>query len=438
VAGPTVKTTFTAVDKVSKQVSAIGKSLKTFSTVAKIATAVASGAAVKMAIDFSDMGDKIAKTSRRLGLGVEAYQELRYAAGQAGVSTETLDKSIGQLNKRLGEMQSGSGQLLSFLKATDRELLNQVRSATDADGAFSLMMTAIDKETNIARKSALINAAFGRSGLDLVTMAEGGAEGLAAMREEARKYGNIISAHAAGKSEEFNDSVDRLKQALSGLRILALGPLVEALQPLVQRMADFIAANRELIAQKVDSVISGIGNTVRLLGRLWQSGLLPAILAGVAEFKALTVAVAAYKAIAGLLAAAQLALNGVMLANPIGLIIAAVAALIGLIVLLIKNLDKVRELFSWIGDKARSVGGFFKGLLGGEATGGGMNPLTGPDALLSRNQGIIESRSETTSRQSVDINVAGLPQGSTVKEKGKAPSVSLNYAYAGSGMSRGF
>jgi hypothetical protein len=120
-----------------------------------------------------------------------------------------------------------------------------------------------------------------------------------------------------------------------------------------------------------------------------------------------------------------------MAANPVGLIIVGISALVAGIVLLIQHLDKVKALFDWIGDKAAAVGGFMRSLSIGGKGSDGYDPLNDPTGLISANQGVIESRSVSESRQTVDINIGGLPQGSTVKERGNAPAVRLNTGFGG-------
>jgi hypothetical protein len=119
---------------------------------------------------------------------------------------------------------------------------------------------------------------------------------------------------------------------------------------------------------------------------------------------------------------------------------AAVAAL----VLLIKHWDKVKAAVKSAADFIMSildamlapfsavveaVGKIASKL--GPGRDDNYDPLSDPTGLVSANRGIIESRSVSENRQTVDINIPGLPHGSTVTERGKAPAVKLNYGFAG-------
>jgi len=49
----------------------------------------------------AEYGDHIQKTSQKIGIGIEALQELEYAADLADVSAQTLTRSFGLLAKKI-------------------------------------------------------------------------------------------------------------------------------------------------------------------------------------------------------------------------------------------------------------------------------------------------------------------------------------------------
>jgi hypothetical protein len=57
---------------------------------------------------------------------------------------------------------------------------------------------------------------FGRSGLDLIPLLNGGAAGISAMTEEARMFGVVVSQDAAKGAEQFNDNITRMQQYVAG------------------------------------------------------------------------------------------------------------------------------------------------------------------------------------------------------------------------------
>ncbi len=75
----------------------------------------ATGAVVRAIGSFASKADEIAKTSRMLGLGAEALQELRFAAERQGMSTENLTNSFRMMNNQLGQLRTGTGSLNTIL-----------------------------------------------------------------------------------------------------------------------------------------------------------------------------------------------------------------------------------------------------------------------------------------------------------------------------------
>lgn len=207
-------------------------------------------------------GDEIAKFSRQVGLGSEALQELDYAANRSGVSQQLLRMSLRQLNRRVGELRGGYGSLKGFLEKVSPALLEQVQSARNTDEAFDLAVRAISRVADPAKKAALAAQFFGEEGAGLTRMAEGGVAGLRKLREEARRFG-LMSDQVAADAEKFADTTYDATQAVVGLRTAVGSRLLPILTPMVDRLTEWVTANRELVALKVEGVITGIADAIK-------------------------------------------------------------------------------------------------------------------------------------------------------------------------------
>lgn len=436
---PTVSTTFNAVNKMKGPLAKMGQQVKKFSKFAIAGAGVALGAVAVGVNKFAEAGDEVAKSARKIGLSVEALQELRFAADRSGVSGEAFTNAMKKMNKNVGDLRANTGMLTTYLNKSNPALKEQLQNVETNEEAFALLTTAISDIKNPMDKAALAQAAFGRAGQDLIVMTEDGVEGIEALREEARKYGNIISTEAAASSEKFVDSMTNMKNAGLSLRNKALGPLIDKLQPLIQRMADFIAANDKLINQGIDKTFTAIGTAVRIVSGLWTSGLIPAVLSGVAAFAAITKAIAAYKTILAIAKGIQIAFNFVLSANPIGLIIIVIAALIAGLVLLVVHWDKVKKKILAVWEKIKvpfeKIGQFFGGGKTPQNAASKGNDLFSSDAaLLGRNDNVVRSQSTITNQSQLDINMGGFPSGTTAKQTGNIPNMTLNTGFGQAGL----
>lgn len=363
--------------------------------------------------DFASAGDEIAKSSRRMGIGVEALQEIRFAAERAGLSTEQLTSSFEMMNRNIGQLRAGTGPLTTALARVNPMLRRQLRDAESSEQAFTLLLDAIDAQPTAAAKAALTTAAFGRAGQDLINMAEGGSAALTAMREEARRYGNIISEDAAKSSEQFTDAMTNLKASMTSFKNQALAPLIDQLKPLIERFTEYMVLNREMINLQIQETFQKIGAAATWLARNWENGLIPSLLGVVVAFKAISGAIAMINTSIAVMKGLMIALSG-----PLAPIL-AVATALGLI---IANWEKITAF----GSRNLGTGTGAGGQPPTTTTGGMGRDIPGARPLPRGTQ-----RTVTENRQTIDINIDGLPRGSTVRTEGGAPSVNLNYGFAG-------
>ena len=328
-----------AVQKLAREQEALKKKIKEANEVQKMQAdlmkvaekaaiacyaAIAAGAAAVIAMTHktAEMGDEFAKTSRKLGMTAETFQELQYAASQNGI--KDITPHLQKLNKAVGDAKNGTGTLTSYLKDNNEQLLSQIKNAKSNEEAFNLLMGEINKAPDQFTKAQLATAAFGKAGLDMINMANDGVEGLADLREEARKYG-VMSNEAAEASERYMDAQTRLQAALTGVQMQLTGGLLPGITNIVNKLADFIAS-----VDDWDRVLRIVGYT------------LAGVTAGLTTFMIVTKGAAAIKT----LVKAFKALNAAMAANPIGAIAVLITAvLVPALIYLVENWDYVTTYF---------------------------------------------------------------------------------------------
>lgn len=229
-----------AVGRVGREALALGAKL------AGIGAAAAFGLfhVVKGAVDA---GDELATMAQRVGLSVDAYAQLSFAAAQADVDQESFNGAMDQFNKRLGEAKAGTGPLLAFLKRTGPGFAAQVKGAKSTEEAFGLMVKAFEAIPDAGRRAALSAAVFGRSGLQ---MGQFLGQGSKAIEEQRRKFFAL-----SGSQEEFAKGAGELdnrmreaETAFIGLRNAAAAELFPALTEVSKAVAGVLAGQRGNLA----------------------------------------------------------------------------------------------------------------------------------------------------------------------------------------------
>lgn len=123
-----------------------------------------------------------------------------------------------------------------------------------------------------------------------------------------------------------------------GAALLAIGPALPALAQAFGAIALQVAAFLVPAIQMLAPILLGLATFIQQ-NITWLGPLILLIAGMVPVIQAVIAVVSAWKAITEAFQIAQMILNAIMMANPIGLIILAIIALIAIIVLIISNLD---------------------------------------------------------------------------------------------------
>lgn len=242
------------LEKINSGVSRLKKSL---TALAAIGTAV-SGALYAVAQSTANAGDDAAKTGQAIGLTAEQVQEYRHAADLSGVSSEDLTTSLRRVSQAARDAARGTG--------TAKDTLDELGiSLTGADGKLKTtdqMVEAIadrfQKLPNGPEKTAAAMDLFGRSGAKMIAMLNAGGDGIREMRQEARDLGVVIDNDTAAATEEFNDTLYRLKQFLTGLKHLAGAEIIPIFIENGKAVLEWAKANKNLIRERVKEFVEAL------------------------------------------------------------------------------------------------------------------------------------------------------------------------------------
>lgn len=266
---PKLKVEITAVDKLTKGLRRItGKARGLLSSALSPLGLATGGAALygvarglkSITTSYAEMADTVSKNARRAGVGIEWFQEISGAAGYAGVGVDATTKSLKVFSRNLGSLKADTGPLLALLeKVGGQGLIAQLKGATPEE-AFKLITQAMSELVDPAQRATLATAAFGRTGVELLTLFEGGQDGIDAVTERVRKFGRVLSRVEGREAEEFIDSMGDVKAAVAGVRTEVGVNLTRAMRPMLDQLAEWLAANREIVATKIVDTIKGVSD----------------------------------------------------------------------------------------------------------------------------------------------------------------------------------
>ena len=316
------------------------------------ASIAAGGAALVFLREFSKIQNAEAAFTPLLG-GAEkarlAVQKLNETAASTPFSVQTLASSaeriLPALNndlektisvmRMLGDASGGDSQKLSTLTNAYSKAANLGRVSMEELNMIA--EAGIPIYAQLAESmGTTVNAKFKKSISDGKVSIDDLTKAFDKMTREGGIFFNgmeIASRTLTGVYSTTKDNASQLAADIGGIIEPAVKRLLVRLQGTIKTAREWIAANRELIAQKFEKFVERLGKAIAWIieHRVAIGRTITTIVALVVVVKVLT--------------AVLLLLNLAMMANPIGLIVVAIAAFIAVLTTLWVKWDKIQKAF---------------------------------------------------------------------------------------------
>lgn len=199
------------------------------------AAVIAAGAAVQQASEAMRFADDLEDAAGKINIGVEALQEWRFAAAEAGATAADADSAIDGFQKKLGEAMAGGRSVKWFerlgFSAADLKEFKGTEDALDA---------VIDKIAGLGTEAERAAVAEKLGLGPLVPLVRQGSDAIDDMRARARELGIVMDeemvkrgAAASREMEVLSQKIDmQLKQAF-----IDMGPVLIQIMGLVGQLA---------------------------------------------------------------------------------------------------------------------------------------------------------------------------------------------------------
>ncbi len=208
----------TSLQRTTTQASAVQSGVVAFKKLLSAVIVVDIGRRLgQMAKGQLDLADATGKLSQSLGIGTEALSVFQHAADLADVSRETLTLGLRNLAKAQQDLKKPGSDAAAALKAIGLSAAEVERLPLD-----QFFLKVADAQSKYAASAGKLNALGTIFGSRVVApliplLNDLAGEGFAKAREEAERFGLVISQEAADKAQEFNDAMTRLKGSLRGV-----------------------------------------------------------------------------------------------------------------------------------------------------------------------------------------------------------------------------
>jgi len=170
------------------------------------------------------------------------------AAEDSGSSIDEVAKAMGRLSKGIVDPASKTNEALKAIGISSTDAQGKIR------GVDSIMLDLADRFAKMpdgAQKTALAMELFGKAGMNLIPMLNGG-------REALSQYSATIDTEMAQAADKFNDALNAIARSVSG----PFNEAVTALLPFITQLAEGIAGFAQWFSSlpgPVQTVVASIG-----------------------------------------------------------------------------------------------------------------------------------------------------------------------------------
>ena len=260
--GDTVKSTITGqTDSVAKTsgssfgnhfLKAAGVGIKAIGAMTAAAVA-AGGALVKGASDIAAYGDNIDKMSQKMGLTAEAYQEWDAVLQHSGTSIEAMQTGM----KTLATAAETGNKAFEKLGITQEQLANMSQQ-----DIFETTITALQNVEDTTQRTYLAGQLLGRGATELGALLNTSAEDTQAMRDRVHELGGVMSNEAVKAAADYQDSLQDMKTAFSGLTRGMLAEFMPGITKVMNGLTEIFSGNGDAGISMISDGINNLLNKI--------------------------------------------------------------------------------------------------------------------------------------------------------------------------------
>jgi len=215
------------------------------------AVVAAAEAGRRFVVGGINAGDALEEEAQALGLTTQRYQELRFAAGEAGVKQTTFASALRRLSQQLAEgkqLDTFTAKIYTVGEGTD-ELSNALLRLADQ---FSRMPDGPAKTTKAIE-------IFGRTaGPQLLPFLNQGRAGIEALLAKARELGLFLSKDQIKASADAARAFDLLAFRATNLRNQIGAVFAPLAGETATRLSRYLAANSEALQKFANDLVTKV------------------------------------------------------------------------------------------------------------------------------------------------------------------------------------
>lgn len=262
----------------SSSASNFGSGLKVAMGVGAVAVAGVTTAVAGVTSAFSSgikevasYGDEIDKTSQKLGMSSESYQEWDYVMNLAGTSMSNCSMGMKTLTNQIDSAKGGSEDAIANFEALGvsmEDLENMSR-----EDIFSEVISGFQDMEDSTERASLANELFGRSGQEMTPLFNMTSEELEEAKNNFDEYNMALSDEGVEASANFQDSLTTMQTTFSSLKNNMLSDFLPSVTTVMDGLTEVFGGDTSTgVGLITDGINSFIDNLSELIPEISEVG----------------------------------------------------------------------------------------------------------------------------------------------------------------------
>lgn len=231
----------------------------------KTAASAIGDTAKEMITGAAEYGDTIDKMSQKMGMSSDAYQEWDFVLQHCGASIESLKPAM----KTLATAAESGSDAFAQLGISQEQI-----AGMSQEQLFDATIAGLQNVTDETQRTYLAGKLLGRGATELGPLLNTSADDVADMRAQVHDLGGVMSSDAVKAAAAYQDSLQNMQYAFSGLKNNISGELLPTLTLIMDGVTKMLTGGGDEVAAAVgDLVVSLSGQLTAQAPRMMSVAL---------------------------------------------------------------------------------------------------------------------------------------------------------------------
>ena len=253
----------------------IGTALKGAASVVAAGAAAVTGALTTGAASVASYGDNIDKMSQKMGMSAKSYQEWDAVMQHSGTSMEAMKSSM----KTLANAAQTNSAAFDALGISQKDL-----QTMSQEQLFEATITALQNVESETERTYLAGKTLGKGATELGALLNTSAADTQAMRDRVHELGGVMSDDAVKAAALFQDNMQDLQTAISGLGRGMISELLPSMNNIIAGFTSLILGEEgatEALTKGFKGLFGSLDEiATNIIGTI--TDLMPSIIDGIA------------------------------------------------------------------------------------------------------------------------------------------------------------